>query len=193
MNRILFVLLLFTHVGLMAQREQSSLKVGEKAPSFEAMDQYDDLIKSEDVLQSEQLIVVFYRGQWCPFCNKHLKHLQDHVKDFTKAGARLVAVSPEIPVNIDKTVEKTNAKYSILYDKNNQIMKEFGVDFVLPENLQQKYLEFGIDLKQANGNDNQMLPVPATYVIGKDGIIKYIHYDPNYKNRSSADEILKHL
>lgn len=72
-------------------------------------------------------------------------------------------------------------------------MKEFGVDFVLPENLQQKYLEFGIDLKQANGNDNQMLPVPATYVIGKDGIIKYIHYDPNYKNRSSADEILKHL
>ena len=112
---------------------------------------------------------------------------------FKKAGARLVAISPEIPDSVDKTVKKTKAEYSILHDVDSKIMKQYGVDFVLAKKLQKKYKEYGIDLTVSNGNSDQTLPVPATYVIGKDGIVKYVQYDPDYKNRSNAEEILKHL
>jgi len=192
--KILLVTAIFlTSLTSFSQKEQSSILVGQKAPMFKAMDQYGKTIASDEILKNEQLIVVFYRGQWCPYCNKHLSHLQDHVGDFKKAGARLVAITPETTMNVSKTIDKTKAEYSILHDVDSKIMKQYGVDFVLPEKLQKKYKEYGIDLVVSNGNDDQTLPVPATYVIGKDGIVKYVQYDPDYKNRSNAKEILKHL
>lgn len=193
MKQILVIALLFFSVSSIAQKEDSSVIVGDKAPKFQAKDQNGNTISSKDILKEEQLIVVFYRGQWCPLCNKHLSHLQDNVAKFNEAGARLIAISPEIPVSVEKTVNKTKAKYSILHDVDSKIMKQYGVDFVLSEKLQEKYKEYGIDLTVSNGNSDQTLPVPATYVIGKDGIVKYVQYDPDYKNRSNAEEILKHL
>lgn len=192
--KILLVTAIFlTSLTSFGQMEQSSILVGQKAPMFKAVDQYGKTIASDEILKNEQLIVVFYRGQWCPYCNKHLSHLQDHVGDFKKAGARLVAITPETTMSVSKTIDKTKAEYSILHDVDSKIMKQYGVDFVLPEKLQKKYKEYGIDLAVSNGNDDQTLPVPATYVIGKDGIVKYVQYDPDYKNRSNAKEILKHL
>ena len=193
MKNLLVLAILLISFTSFGQNEKSSINVGDKAPSFTAKDQNGTIVKSDDILANEQLIVVFYRGQWCPLCNKHLSHLQENVEKFKKAGARLVAISPEIPLSVDKTIEKTSAEYSILYDANSKIMKEYGVDFVLSEKLQKKYKEYGIDLTVSNGNDNQMLPVPATYVIGKNGKVKYVQYDPNYKNRSNAKDILMHL
>jgi len=184
------LLISFTSYG---QKEQSSILVGQKAPAFKAMDQNGKTIVSNEILENEQLIVVFYRGQWCPLCNKHLSHLQDHIGDFKKAGARLVAISPEIPVSVEKTITKTKAEYSILHDIDYKIMKEYGVNFVLPPKMVEKYKEYGIDLTVSNGNEDQTLPVPATYVIGRDGIVKYVQYDPDYKNRSNAEDILMHL
>lgn len=193
MKNILTIAMVLACFISFGQKEQSSILVGDKAPMFKAIDQYGDTIVSNKILEKEQLIVVFYRGQWCPLCNKHLSHLQNNVAKFKKAGARLIAISPEIPISVEKTIEKTHAKYSILHDVNNKIMKEYGVDFVMPENLVEKYKEYGIDLKISNGNNDQTLPVPATYVIGKNGVVKYVQYDPDYKNRSNAKEILKHL
>ena len=193
MKQILLVALLFFSISSIAQKKESSVLVGEKAPMFKAMDQNGNTVASNDILEKEQLIVVFYRGQWCPLCNKHLSHLQENVAKFKEAGARLVAISPEIPVSVEKTVDKTKAAYSILHDADYKIMKEYGVDFVLAPKMVEKYKEYGIDLTASNGNSDQTLPVPATYVIGKDGIVKYVQYDPDYKNRSNAEEILKHL
>ena len=187
---IAIMLISFTSFG---QRENSSINVGDKAPMFKAKDQNGNVVKSSDILKNEQLIVVFYRGQWCPMCNKHLSHLQDNVSKFKKAGAQLVAITPELPVSVDKTIEKTKADYPILHDTHSKIMKEYGVEFMLPVKLQKKYKEYGIDLTVANGNDDQLLPVPATYIIGKDGKVKFVQYDPDYKNRSNAKDILKHL
>ena len=193
MKQILVVALLFFSISSIAQKKESSVLVGDKAPMFKAMDQNGNTVTSNDILEKEQLIVVFYRGQWCPLCNKHLSHLQENVAKFKEAGARLVAISPEIPVSVEKTVDKTKAAYSILHDADYKIMKEYGVDFVLAPKMVEKYKEYGIDLTVSNGNSDQTLPVPATYVIGKDGIVKYVQYDPDYKNRSNAEEILKHL
>ncbi|MCT4601855.1 MAG: AhpC/TSA family protein [Marinifilum sp.] len=193
MKKLLVLAIVLISFSSFGQRENSTVNVGDKAPMFKAKNQNGELVKSSDILKNEQLIVVFYRGQWCPLCNKHLSHLQDHVDDFKKAGAQLVAISPEIPVNVTKTVEKTKAEYPVLYDADSKIMKEYGVEFMLPEKLQKRYKEYGIDLTVSNGNDDQLLPVPATYVIGKNGKVKFVQYDPNYKNRSNAKDILKHL
>ncbi|MBI9059216.1 MAG: AhpC/TSA family protein [Labilibaculum sp.] len=193
MKQILVVALLFFSISSIAQKKESSVLVGDKAPMFKAMDQNGNTVTSNDILEKEQLIVVFYRGQWCPLCNKHLSHLQENVAKFKEAGARLVAISPEIPVSVEKTVKKTKAEYSVLHDVDSKIMKQYGVDFVLASKMVEKYKEYGIDLTVSNGNSDQILPVPATYVIGKDGIVKYVQYDPDYKNRSNAEEILKHL
>ncbi|RZT96516.1 peroxiredoxin [Ancylomarina subtilis] len=193
MKHILFIFLAAFYMNTSAQKTESTLLVGQVAPQFKAHDQNDIEIKSRDILKENELIVVFYRGQWCPYCNRHLSELQDHLVDFKKAGAQLIAITPEKTENIDKTIEKTKADFPILWDKDNSIMKAFGVDFILAENLQKKYKNYGIDLIEANGNESQTLPVPATFVIGKDGKIKYIQYDPNYKNRSSAKDIIKHL
>ena len=125
---VFFLVIGFTSFG---QRENSSLKVGDIAPTFVAKDQNGNLVNSKDLLANNQVIVIFYRGEWCSYCNKHLSHLQDHVDKFKKAGAILVAISPELPDGIDKTVEKSSAKYPILHDKDSKIMKAYGVDVSL--------------------------------------------------------------
>ena len=190
----LFIIILATiSLNSYSQNIESNLQIGQKAPEFSAFDQNGDKFVSSDLLKTNQLIVVFYRGQWCPFCNRHLSELQDNLENFKKAGAQVVAISPEKTENINKTVEKTKAEFPVLWDKDNSIMESFGVNFILPENLQEKYKTFGVDLTEANANASQTLPVPATFVIGKNGKIKYLQYDPNYKNRSSAKEILEQL
>tara|TARA_R110001583_G_scaffold8075_4_gene39443 strand:- start:42385 stop:42966 length:582 start_codon:yes stop_codon:yes gene_type:complete len=193
MKRLLIIILATISLNTYAQKAKSSLQIGQKAPQFTAFDQNGDKFVSSELLKTNQLIVVFYRGQWCPFCNRHLSELQDNLENFKKAGAQIVAITPEKTENINKTVEKTKADFPVLWDKDNSIMASFGVNFILAKNLQEKYKEYGVDLAKDNGNPSQTLPVPATFIIGKNGKIKFLQYDPNYKNRSSAKEILEQL
>ena len=193
MKQTFLIAFLFLSLSSFAQDISNQFSVGDKAPSFAAKDQNGKVIKSKQILKEKELILVFYRGQWCPYCNRHLMHLEENIEKFTQAGAQLVAISPELPSEIDKTLEKTKSSYPILFDKDSKIMKKFGVDFVLDKKTQKRYKKYGVDLEKANGNSSQTLPVPATYVIGKDGKIKYMHFDPKYSNRSTAEEILKHL
>ena len=190
----LFIIILATiSLNSYSQNIESNLQIGQKAPEFSAFDQNGDKFVSSDLLKTNQLIVVFYRGQWCPFCNRHLSELQDNLENFKKAGAQIVAITPEKTENINKTVEKTKAEFPVLWDKDNSIMESFGVNFILAKNLQEKYKEYGVDLAKDNGNPSQTLPVPATFIIGENGKIKFLQYDPNYKNRSSTKEILEQL
>ena len=193
MKRLLFITLAVISLNTYAQKPESTLTIGQKAPNFVAYDQNGDKFSSSEILKEKELIVVFYRGQWCPYCNRHLSELQDHLEDFKKAGAQIIAISPEKTENINKTIKKTKADFPILWDKDNSIMESFGVNFILAKDLQEKYKKYGVDLTKANGNPSQTLPVPATFIIGKDGIIKFLQYDPDYKNRSSAKEILEKL
>ncbi len=193
MKRLLIIILATISLNTYSQNIESNLQIGQKAPEFTAFDQNGDKFKSSEVLKDKQLIVVFYRGQWCPFCNRHLSELQDHLEDFKKAGAQIVAITPEKTENIEKTIEKTKADFPVLWDKDNSIMESFGVNFILAKDLQVKYKEYGVDLAKDNGNTSQTLPVPATFIINKNGKIKFLQYDTNYKNRSSAKEILEQL
>lgn len=169
------------------------LKVGDKAPLFNGVDNEGNPFNLQTELKTGDVVLIFYRGQWCPFCNKELSHLNDSLSLITAKGAHVVAVSPETNENVFKTVEKTKASFPIISDSSMQIMKMYKVNFAVDEAMQTKYKTYGIDFLQANGSNGANLPVPATYIIGKDGNIKYVFFNPDFRMRSSVQTLIDHL
>ncbi|MBC7875173.1 MAG: AhpC/TSA family protein [Ferruginibacter sp.] len=192
MKKILVALSLFL-VGdvVVAQEAPEGLFIASKAPDFKAKDQNGKDVKLKDLLKEGKVVLVFYRGQWCPYCNRELARLQDSLHLIKEKGATLVAVSPEKPENILKTVEKTKASYSILYDEGLKIMKAYDVEFEVPENTITRYRNSGLDIEKSNGN--KYLPVPAIYIIDKEFTVTYRFFEPDYKKRPSVLELLKNL
>ena len=170
------------------------INVGEIVMPFSAQDQHDSTFVLADALAKGPVVVVFYRGQWCPYCNRHLAELQDNFKLIEEKGATIVAISPENQVSLKKTVEKTNVQFTLLFDENYEICRDFDVLFV-PTNTQvAKYDSFlGADLSNAHSNETILLPVPATFIIDQSGVIIWRQFDQNYKERSTVEEILKQI
>ncbi len=194
MKRILFVVCLVIAVQFVtAQEAPEGLFISSKAPDFKAKDQDGKEVRLKDLLKTGKVVLVFYRGQWCPYCNRELSRLQDSLQLIKDKGATLIAVSPEKPENISKTIEKTKAAYSILYDERLKIMKAYEVEFEVPENTVTRYRNSGIDLEKVNGNNGKYLPVPAIYIIDKESTITYRFFEPDYKKRPSVKELLSHL
>lgn len=192
-NVLFFITLLFFSGSLAAQEAPEGLFIASKAPDFKAKDQDGKEIRLKDLLKEGKVVLVFYRGYWCPYCNKELSRLQDSLQLIKDKGATLIAVSPEKPENISKTVEKTKAEYSILYDEGLKIMKAYEVEFEVPENTVTRYRNSGLDLEKINGGNGKYLPVPAIYIIDKESTITYRFFEPDYKKRPSVQEILKNL
>lgn len=169
------------------------LKVGDKAPQFQGSDNSGQPFKLKDQLKKGDVVIIFYRGEWCPFCNKQLSELNDSLSLITAKGATVVAISPETKENVDKTVEKSKASFPIISDDAMGIMKMYKVNFAVDEATQVNYKKYGIDFSKANGSNGANLPVPATYIVGKNGRIKYVFFNPDYKVRSSVQDLLNHL
>ncbi len=169
------------------------LSTGNKAPNFSAMDQSGKKITLFEELKKGAVVIVFYRGQWCPYCNKQLKQLEDSISMITDKGATVLAITPEKPENIVKTIHKTNATYPILFDDGLKIMKQYDVSFVVDTATILKYEKYGIDFKMANGKNGANLPVPTVYIINREGQIVYRHFDPDYTKRTTVKEILANL
>jgi len=191
-KNVLFIALV---VALSFQaKAQKGLMAGAKAPMFSGVDQNGKTVNLKDALKAHRSVVVFfYRGQWCPYCNKHIKELQDSLQMLTSKDAYVIGVTPETKENIDKTIKKTSAGFSIVQDKDDRIMKAYGVNFMMDDATFTKYKGYGINLETNNGNNRHTLPVPATYIIDKSGKIKYIHFDPDYKKRASVKLLLSQL
>ena len=184
----------FQVVCARAQNEPKGLNVNDKAPEFSAVDQNGKSFELKKELKKGAVVLVFYRGQWCPYCNRQLKELEDSLSLMTGKGASLVAVTPEKSENISKTIEKTKASYPILYDDGLKIMKSYDVAFAVDEKTIEKYKGYGIDFTKANGDINGAnLPVPAVYIINKEGKVVYRYFDKNYTKRASVAEILQYL
>jgi peroxiredoxin len=189
------LLLAFSFAALLinAQDGPKGLQVNDDAPAFTAKDQSGKNVSLSDQLKKGPVVLVFYRGQWCPYCNKQLKKLEDSLSLITGKGASLVTVTPEKPESIEKTIKKTKASYPILYDDGLKIMKSYDVAFAVDAATVEKYKGYGIDFNQANGANGANLPVPALYIISKEGKIIFRHFDADYTKRASVAEILEHL
>jgi peroxiredoxin len=185
---------LFVHLFLVAQEKPEGLFINSKAPDFKGIDQYGNEIKLKDVLKDSFVVLIFYRGQWCPYCNRQLKKLEDSLQLIKNKGARLIAVTPETPEYISKTIEKTKANYPILFDKEMKIMKAYSVAFAVDEKTVSRYKNADIDLAAANAQKEKVyLPIPAVYIISKEGTILYRYFESDYKKRASVQEILDNL
>jgi len=164
------------------------------ATSFKTIDHNGNKIKLKKILKKGPVVIIFYRGQWCPICNKHLAKLQDGLEAVRAKGAQIIAVTPEKQENIDKTLVKTNITFPVIYDENYSIMRAYHVDFIPKKKTTLLYnTVLNANLKNIQSDDSQTPPMPATYIIGTDGKIKYVHFDPDYKNRAIIEEILKNL
>jgi peroxiredoxin len=194
MKRVLcLVLLLHIVYFLSAQEAPEGLFINSKAPDFKAKDQNGKEVRLKDILKKGKVVLVFYRGQWCPYCNKYLKKLEDSLQLIKGKGATLIAITPELPENISKTIEKTNAEYPILFDEDLKIMKAYDVEFEVPENVLTRYRNTGIKIDENNGKNGNFLPIPATYIIDKESTITYRFFQSDYKKRPSVQEILVNL
>ena len=194
MKKVIFaIFFLVSFYFLSAQEAPEGLFIASKAPDFKAKDQNGNEVRLKDLLKKGKVVLVFYRGQWCPYCNRELSRLQDSLQLINDKGATIIAISPEKPENISKTIEKTKATYSILYDEGLKIMKAYDVEFEVPENTITRYRNAGLDIEKNNGNNGKYLPVPAIYIIDKESTIKYRFFEPDYKKRPSVLELLNNL
>ena len=195
MHKVFFLFsALFLTTMVLAQEKPEGLFINSKAPDFKASDQYGNEIRLKDVLKDSLVVLIFYRGQWCPYCNRQLKRLEDSLQLIKAKRARLIAITPEKPEFISKTIEKTKASFPLLFDKEMKIMKAYSVAFEVDERSVSRYKNADIVLATANGQkDKIFLPVPAVYIIGKEGTILYRYFDTDYKKRDSVQEILDNL
>ena len=188
---ILIVWLALSSATLFAQ---TGLKKGDTAPTFTAMDNTGRELNLKTLLKShKEVVLFFYRGQWCPYCNKQIQHLQDSLQLLTGKGAYVVGVTPETGENINKTIGKTHASFSIIQDKDYRIMKDYKVNYIMEDAMVTKYKGYGVDLEKNNGNTDHVLPVPATYVIDKSGKLIFVHFDKDYTKRPSVRSLLNVL
>jgi peroxiredoxin len=193
---MLFSVLLLITSFVLAQAETvypEGLKVGDKAPEFKARDQNGKTVDLKQTLKSGPVVILFYRGQWCPHCNKQMSHFSDSLSMLTAKGAMLLAITPETAENVKKTIEKTKSAFSVLEDEGLAIMRLYKVNFAVDEKTVTKYKGYGIDFDKANGSNGANLPVPATYIVGKDGLIKYVFFNTDYRKRASVQDILNNL
>jgi peroxiredoxin len=192
-NLIAFLGLILIAFSLQAQSAAEGKFIGSKAPDFKAKDQNGTEVRLKELLKKGKVVLVFYRGHWCPYCNKALSRLQDSLQFITEKGATLLAVSPEKTENISKTVEKTKAAYSVLHDEGLKIMKAYDVAFEVPENTVTRYKNADIDIEKINGTNGKYLPIPAVFIIDKESTITYRFFESDYKKRPSVQAILDNL
>jgi len=174
------------------KNELGGLKVGDIAPDFKLSNEVGEIVTLEESLKEGPVLLVFYRADWCPYCTKHLGEFQDKINDMEDNGkANVIAISPQMPEYSKKLSEENGYTFPILYDIDHVAMKDYKVFFRVTKEYNEKIFKYKGDYVQTrNGDTNPYLPVPATYMIGQDKRIKYVHYDPNYKVRGDIDEAL---
>lgn len=170
--------------------EDEALKVGDRAPMFELPDAFGNVIRLADLLKDGPVILSFYRGQWCPYCNIELRALQRALTDVQATGSTLVAVSPNVPDISRELIEKLGLAFPVLTDHDNLVAKEFRIAFeMIPEHVE-LYESRGRDIRLFNGTQARELPTPATYVVDTDGVIRYAYINVDYRTRAEPSEVV---
>jgi peroxiredoxin len=166
-----------------------AVKAGDRAPHFLLSDQDGNSVSSHDLLDKGPLVVSFYRGVWCPYCNLELQALNEVLSKLQAYGTNVVAISPQVQVNSRKSVRVNNLGFPVLNDKGNETAAAFGLRFTLPDYLIELYKNLKNDLTAFNGDPSWTLPIPARYVIGQDGIVLYSEINPDYTHRPDPSDM----
>jgi len=166
------------------------LAVGSRVPKVNVMTIEGKAVDLPKLLFAQPTVLIFYRGGWCPFCNRQMSGLQSIEGELKKLGYRIIAVSPDRPEELKKSLGKHKLTYQLLSDSSMDAAKAFGVAFRVDDGTLAKYKGFGIDLEVASGQKHHYLPVPSVFLIGTDGVIKFRSSNPDYKVRLSNEDLL---
>ena len=169
------------------------LQVGDQLASFELPNQLGQTISLDELQGDGNIVISFYRGGWCPYCNIELCVLQQALPKFKSHGARLIAISPQLPDESMSTAEKNELSFPVLSDAGNKVAREFGLVFTLSEQLRPLYESFNIDLPATNGDKSFELPIPATFIIDSDGVVKGAFVNADHKQRMDPSDIINVL
>jgi len=172
---------------------KSALNVGGKMPSFTLSDANGKSVNSNNLLKQGNLVVVFYRGAWCPYCNLYLKKLQENLPQIKAQNANLVAISVENPDKSLAVAQKNKVGFTVLSDPNLDTARKFGIVYQLDSNTDEKYKSYGIDLVKMNSTAKPELPLSATYIINQKGEIVYAFLESDYKQRAEPTVIIETL
>ncbi|MGJ8549439.1 peroxiredoxin-like family protein [Winogradskyella wichelsiae] len=171
-----------------------AIKIGEKAPNFELPNPENKSIALTTLLNNGPVVITFYRGSWCPYCNLQLRAMQAKLSAIKALGATLVAISPEVPDGTMTKSEISQMEFIVLSDQDAQVAKQYGVAWEVPEFLMEHMrVDRHLDLEQINNGNGRILPIPATFVLGSDGIVKWSYVNVDYRTRSEPEEIIKAL
>jgi peroxiredoxin len=165
-------------------------KAGDVAPSFSLKDPEGNIVSSDELLKKGPLVISFYRGVWCPYCNMELQALEAAKPAFDRYGASLLAISPQTAPNSRKSVRQNKLTFPILSDVKGKVGAAFGLRFELPDYLVELYKSLKNDLPTFNDDPSWTLPMPARYVIGRDGTILYSEVNPNYTHRPEPEDMI---
>jgi peroxiredoxin len=172
---------------------EKALKVGQTMPNFSLPDEHGNDVSLKSLLKKGPVIVTFYRGSWCPYCNAQLNSYQQHLAEFRAHGASLVAITPEKPDLTVLTEEQKKLEFPILTDKANKLAKKFGLAYAVTGELKELYKKFGLDLEKNQGTPEWSLPVPATYIVSPKGKIIFAFVDVDFRHRADPQDLIKAL
>ena len=167
----------------------NALKVGDIAPDFSLTNANGEVVNLQEYLEKGPVVLTWYRGGWCPYCNLTLSSLQEALPQFKAEGANLLALTPEQPDKSMSTKEKNDLDFEILSDVGNNIAREYGIVYKLTDDVAEIYQD-GFDLHGYNGDESNELPLAATYVIDQTGLIQFAFLDAEYRNRAEPSEII---
>lgn len=172
---------------------EKALKVGAQAPAFELPDGDGMRWRLENMLRSGPLVVLFYRGRWCAYCNAQLAAMQAIHQQIALAGASMIAISPQTQKHTYITRDMHKLRFPVLSDEGNQVARQFGLVYRLPQDLQATYESIMTKLPGYNGDQSWELPLAATYIVQPDGKISYARIDVDWRHRPEPEEILRSI
>ncbi|SHJ19238.1 Peroxiredoxin [Mesonia phycicola] len=173
------------------QQGKNAIKIGEKAPEFKLPNAKGEQIVLSSLLAQGPVVVTFYRGSWCPYCNLQLRAIQAKLPEIKELGANLIAISPEVPDGSLSENEISKMDFIVLSDQDAKIASKYGVAWQVPEYLMQHMkVDRNLNLEEINNGNENILPIPATFILGKDGIVKWNYVNVDYRTRSEPNEII---
>jgi peroxiredoxin len=176
-----------------ARHAANIFQPGSKAPAFELQDHDGKLVSSDGLLTNRRLVICFFRGRWCPFCVGQLEAMNQLLPQIEQTGTSLVAISPQTVQQSFFMVDQHKLRFPLLSDAGNKVARQFGIVYRVPDDQQAIYRRSFVNLPFANGDSSWELPIPATFILDRDGTVLYAYADEDYTERPEPAEILRQL
>lgn len=174
-----------------AETNATPLKVGDSIPDVKLRTEDNQEVNLRKLISEKPAVLIFYRGGWCPFCNRHLRSLAGIEDELNNSGVQLLAISMDQPAKLKATPDREKLHYRLLSDSDAAAVKAFGIAFKVDDKTVEKYKGYGINLEAASGRDHHLLPHPAVFVATTNGVIRYAHVNHDYKVRLEPKRLLE--